>query len=126
QSRSETYVPVYVHVISQDSVKGNVPDTQIDAQIEVLNQKFAGTGFIFGLKGVTRTANSGWYKMGMDSAAEAQAKGTLRTGDATTLNIYIVDAVNYLGWATFPWWSAFDLESDGIVVDNATLPGGAA
>jgi hypothetical protein len=118
-------IPVYVHVIHDAAGNGNVSDQRIAQQIAKLNEGFAGTGFSFSLAGVTRTANSTWYLMSMDSAAERQAKRALRRGGAGTLNMYVVDAVGFLGWATFPWMYPFDPRHDGIVVDHATLPGGS-
>lgn len=117
-------IPVYVHVIS-DGDKGNVSEEQITQQMEKINAAFVGTGFTFSLVDVSRTNNPAWYLMAMDSAAESQAKKALRRGGAGALNMYIVNAVNLLGWATFPWWYPFDPKSDGIVVDYATLPGGS-
>ncbi|MFZ6182333.1 zinc metalloprotease [Nannocystis pusilla] len=119
-------IPVYVHVISDDSGVGDVSEARIDQQIAVLNEAFAGTGFSFARAGVTRTRKTAWFNMAQDSAAESQAKSALRVGGAKTLNIYVVNALNLLGWATFPWWFGLDPDDDGIVVDHATLPGGAA
>lgn len=119
-------IPVYVHVISDDNGVGDVTEQRINTQIDVLNKAFAGTGFSFSRAGLTRTHKSAWYNMPMDSAVESEAKSALRVGGAGTLNIYVVNAVNLLGWATFPWWYAFDKKDDGIVIDNVTLPGGTA
>ena len=119
-------IPVYFHVISDDAGSGDITETQITQQLAVLNTAFTGTGFDFSRAGVTRTRKSAWHLMAMDSAAESEAKSALRQGGARTLNVYVVNAVSVLGWATFPWWYAGDPQSDGIVVDRATFPGGHA
>ncbi|MBZ5713591.1 zinc metalloprotease [Nannocystis pusilla] len=119
-------IPVYFHVISDDAGSGDISETQITRQLDVLNKAFAGSGFDFSRAGVTRTRKSAWHLMAMDSAAESEAKSALRQGGARTLNVYVVNAVSLLGWATFPWWYSSDPQNDGIVVDRATFPGGHA
>ena len=59
-------VPVYFHVVT-DGNTGALTQTQIDAQMTVLNRTFAGaeggatSGFRFQLAGVTRTDNADWF-----------------------------------------------------------------
>ena len=125
-------IPVYVHVI-HDGVSGNVSDGAIGAQVDVLNDSFAGqtggvsTRFSFVLAGVTRTLNASWFAMGPGSLAEQQAKTALRQGGAAALNLYTANpGGGYLGWATFPWSYASDPDDDGIVVLYSSLPGGSA
>jgi hypothetical protein len=128
-------VPVWVHVIRRGKGinNGDVPDKQINAQISVLNQSFAGnTGgasspFSFTLAGVTRTTNVNWFdNMAVDFAVEIEAKNALRRGGAETLNLYTVDGVAFLGFAYLPKTITKDkyLLLDGVVVDWRTLPGG--
>lgn len=128
-------VPVWFHVINKGSgiSNGDVPDSQINAQIAVLNEAYSGgsggaaTQFTFVLAGVTRTTNSTWYTMGSNSAAEAAAKAALRVGGPETLNIYSANlGGGLLGWATFPNWYASDPSDDGVVILYSSLPGGAA
>ncbi len=128
-------VPVYFHVINKGTGIGNgdVPDADIQAQIDVLNAAFGGqtggtaTPFQFALAGITRTTNATWYAMTPGSAAEAQAKAALRVGGAETLNIYSANpSGGYLGWASFPWSYASNPSYDGVVVLYSSLPGGTA
>ena len=125
-------IPVYVHVI-HDGVRGNVSDGMIGAQVDVLNDSFAGqtggapTRFFFVLAGVTRTLDAGWFTMSPGSLAEQQAKAALRQGGAGALNIYTANpGGGLLGWATFPWSYAGDPDDDGVVVLYSSLPGGSA
>jgi hypothetical protein len=62
-SRIAANVPVVVHVISRGSgtQNGDVPDSMIQTQINVMNTGFASTPFRFTLAGVTRTINPAWY-----------------------------------------------------------------
>ncbi|MGH3729487.1 MAG: zinc metalloprotease [Micromonosporaceae bacterium] len=124
-------VSVIAHVISKDTTRagGNIPDSMISAQIDVLNQAFAGqtggaaTGFSFTLTKTTRTVNPKWYDMAR-RGNERAAKSALHEGGYNTLNMYISDlGQNLLGYATFP---GGDLTMDGVVVLNESLPGGSA
>jgi hypothetical protein len=117
-------INVYFHVIRDNTgTQGNVSDAQIDAQIDVLNNAFAGLAE-FQLAGVDYTNNSRWFSTG-PGGAEKKMKQALRQGSADDLNIYTNNAGgNLLGWATFP--SSYNRASamDGVVVLHSTLPGG--
>lgn len=128
-------VNVYWHVIRKGTgiSNGDIPQSQIDAQINVLNNAYSGatggfdTPYRFVLASVTRTTNSSWYTMGSGSNAEAQAKAALRVGGANALNIYSANpGGGLLGWATFPWWYAGDPTDDGVVILYSSVPGGTA
>lgn len=116
-------IPVYVHVITATSTTKIPTAEQINAQIDVLNAAFAGSGFQFSPPVTTWRVRDDWYKLTQDSSQEAQMKSALRVGNRRTLNVYVLDAQGYLGWATFPWTSWWDLKGDGVVLDFITLPG---
>jgi hypothetical protein len=121
-------IPVYFHVINNGSgiANGNVPDSQIAAQISVLNAAYAGSTS-FTLAGTDRTTNATWYTAGPGSAAESQMKSALRMGTADDLNLYTSNpGGGLLGWATFPWSYAGAPSQDGVVVLFSSLPGGTA
>jgi len=89
---------------------GNIPLSQIQAQIDVLNRSYRGatggakTPFRFTLASVDRTLNVGWFNMAPGTGREQAMKTALRVGGANTLNVYTADLAHYLlGWATFPW-----------------------
>jgi len=120
---------VYFHVINTGTTlaQGNVPQSMIDAQLQVLNTAYASTGWSFVLAGVTRTTNATWYTVDIDTTAERQMKTALRQGGADTLNIYLASlGGGLLGWATFPNDYAGDPLMDGVVILNTSLPGGSA
>jgi hypothetical protein len=122
-------IPVHFHVIrSGDAVsQGNVPDSWIAAQIQVLNDAYASTPFRFTLEGTTRTTNADWFAMTPDTTAESQAKNALRVGGAGTLNIYSANpSGGLLGWATFPSSYSGAPKDDGVVVLFSSMPGGDA
>jgi hypothetical protein len=136
-----TVVPVVFHVIRKGAslAKGNLTNDQIDAQIDVLNDAFAPSGFSFDLQEVTRTTKESWFNLVSANGAEpryyrgsgkeVKMKKALHQGDSRTLNIYSASlAQSLLGWAYLPW--DFTGESgdplprfyDGVVVDFRSLP----
>ena len=128
-------INVYVHVIRKGTgiANGDVPQSQIDAQIAVLNESYGGqtggvtTNFRFVLASVDRTTNATWYTVGYGSSAETQMKNALRKGGARDLNLYTANlGGGLLGWATFPQDYASDPKDDGVVVLFSSLPGGSA
>lgn len=126
-------IPVVVHVIQRDSTRagGNIPDSMITSQINVLNQSFSGatggaaTAFAFSLTKINRVTNPSWYPIVQGSSAERSMKSTLREGGKNTLNIYLGElSDDLLGWATFPQRRLNSM--DGVVVLSESLPGGSA
>ena len=116
-------IRVAIHVITNGSV-GAVSDAQITAQMREVNQNFAGTGYRFDLVSVDRTDKTAWFKMGPGTGAEKDAKRSLTIDPAHTLNVYICDAWQYLGWAYLPWSLPEDHYLHGLVIDYGSLPGG--
>lgn len=122
-------VPTWFHVINKGSgiANGDIPESQIIAQLDVLNDAYAGTPFYFTLAGIDRTTNSTWYTMSPGSSAETNAKNALRKGGAETLNLYTANpGGGLLGWATFPWTYASQPKLDGVVILFSSVPGGSA
>ncbi len=122
-------VPVYFHVINRGSglANGDIPQSQIDSQMAVLNSAYAGTPFKFTLTAVDRTTNSSWYTMSPGSSEEAAAKNALRKGGAESLNLYSANpGGGLLGWATFPSSYASQPKMDGVVILFSSVPGGSA
>jgi hypothetical protein len=136
-----TEIPVVFHVISKDRGNGggNLSDARIEAQIDVLNDAYAGTGFSFDLQRITRTVEPEWFNLisangdetrrFRGSGKEIKMKQALHEGDAETLNMYSASlGQSLLGWAYFP--SDFDRVNgeplprffDGVVVDFRSLP----
>ena len=137
-------INVYFHVIQQNgtagvSGTGYVPVSNLDAQIAILNDAYAGRGpnqqgslvgglgadtpFRFVRAGVNYTVNSTWYAAGPGSTGQTQMKNALHQGTADDLNFYTNSGGGYLGWATFPnEYSARPLQ-DGVVCYWASLPG---
>jgi pregnancy-associated plasma protein-A len=128
--------PVYFHVIMSTTGDGDVSNVQIDKQIDVLNEAFAGknrgavapTSFQFVLLGVDHTVNDAWFNgLGPGTTQERDMKAALRQGGADALNIYTAELTGgLLGWATFPSSYSKSPSDDGIVILHSSLPGGSA
>ncbi|MEV1288316.1 zinc metalloprotease [Micromonospora sp. NPDC049679] len=126
-------IPVVVHVIQRDNTRGggNIPDSMINSQINVLNQAYAGstggaaTAFAFQLTKINHVVNPSWYPIVSGSSAERSMKTSLRVGGKNTLNLYTGElSDSLLGWATFPKRTLDAM--DGVVVLAESLPGGTA
>ncbi|KAJ3406086.1 hypothetical protein HDV05_006179 [Chytridiales sp. JEL 0842] len=115
-------VPVYFHVINKGTgvANGDVPDSQIAAQIKVLNDSFK------------RTTNNDWFESAGPSTSQQRAmKNALRAGGPGTLNLYSVgftlgSGQGLLGYATFPSSYRSAPKDDGVVFLYSTVPGGSA
>ena len=121
-------VKVYWHVINNGAgiANGDIPQTQIDAQISVLNAAYKNTPFTFTLAGVDRTTNSTWYTCS-GGGCETKMKNALRIGGAGDLNVYSNNmGRGLLGWATFPSSYASSPKMDGVVILYSSVPGGTA
>jgi hypothetical protein len=122
-------IPVRWHVVrSGNSIsQGNIPDSWITSQIQVLNQAYAGTGFSFTHAGTDRTTNRRWYTGCYNSGTERKMKQALAIDPANNLNMYSCSpSGGILGYAYFP--NSFP-ESDyrhGVVLLDQSLPGGSA
>jgi hypothetical protein len=116
---------VAFHVI-HNGTEGNIPLSMINAQVNVLNNAFAGHGFSFTLQQVTRTNNRQWFT-GCYGGQERKMKQTLAVDPARTLNFYSCKpGQNILGYAYLPWSYPENHYLHGVVVLHSSLPGGSA
>ncbi|KAL0948523.1 hypothetical protein HGRIS_011083 [Hohenbuehelia grisea] len=138
-SGASPVINIYWHVIRQDDTLegGNVPDSQINDQVDVLNKAYAPTGLSFNLVNISRsevTVNAEWFhKAGPETLYQDSMKNTLRIGGPSDLNIYSVGFTDLpkkyegvLGYATFPKTYKEEPQDDGIVLLFSSLPGGSS
>lgn len=122
-------IPIVFHVIYSTDGTGNIPDSRIINQVEVLNEDYrAMTGTLgangydvkiqFELAGITRTENRLWFR----DKRESTYKGTLGWDQDEYLNVYTNQASGYLGYAYFPQTSAGNVY-DGVVLNYAACGG---
>ncbi len=130
-------IDTVVHVISAEPLTRAEIDrynTMIAAQMDVLNDAYAGSGasagstdtpFRFDYEHTTFTVNEAWASLAYGSKETKAAKSALREGDASTLNVYVVDlGGGLLGYATFPQQGKGRLSQDGVVILDESMPGG--
>jgi hypothetical protein len=116
-------VPVAFHVIHNGS-EGNIPDSMINAQVDVLNAAFRGTGFAFTLASTDRTDNRHWFT---GCYGNQNFKRDLAVDLPHTLNFYTCKPKgNILGYAYLPASYPEDNWHHGVVVLYSSLPGGSA
>ena len=118
-------INVYFHVVSNGST-GNISDSMITSQMNVLNNAFDDWGWTFNLVSVDRTSNANWFN-GCYGSYETAMKNALHRGTADDLNIYTCNPSNgILGYATFPSSYQSAPLKDGVVLLHSSLPGGSA
>ncbi|CAA9381258.1 MAG: FIG00814521: hypothetical protein [uncultured Nocardioides sp.] len=111
-------------------------ETMVAAQMEVLNESFAGTTaadaantpFRFDLTKTTYTVNAEWYTV-TPGRTETDMKSALHEGDSETLNVYAANIGDgLLGWAYFPqsYNGGAGATRDGVVILDESMPGGTA
>jgi hypothetical protein len=118
-------IKVAFHVIYNTNGVGNIPQSQIDAQIATLNREYSSMGFSFVLSSVDRTASRKWFGL-VPGGAEKAAKQALAIDPAHRLNVYTCSpGQNLLGWSYFPNSYPEDSYMHGVVFHYASVPGGA-
>ena len=123
-----TQIPVAFHVVYKDKrgvVEGNIPQSMVDDQIDVLNAAFAGTGFSFILATLDYTKNNKWFTGCYNQ--DRRMKQALAIDPAHNLNIYTCKPNGgILGYAYLPSTFPEDDTRHGVVLLYSSLPGGTA
>jgi hypothetical protein len=122
-------IPVRWHVVRSGTAvsQGNIPDSWIASQMQVLNNAFAGTGFSFALAGTDRTTKATWYTGCYNTGTEKKMKQALAVDPANNLNVYSCSpSGGILGYARFPNNYPESSYMHGVVLLDQSLPGGNA
>ncbi len=135
------YVPVIFHVIYDNNGNGNVPETQLQKQVDTLNATYsrAGSQYRFYLSAITRTNNTNWWNINfyerspgqnddypVPSQTEINMTNALAIDPTHAFNIYVSRLLSDLcGWTIYyPWEVSEASKQNGIIIDYRTLPGG--
>ncbi|HUQ72701.1 MAG TPA: zinc metalloprotease [Planctomycetaceae bacterium] len=124
-------IPVAFHCVYLDDgffSIGLLTQLEIQAQIDLLNTTYSGTGVSFFLASTSFTNNEDWFFHSPGSADERNMKLALSSDPRSFLNIYStgLSQIGLLGYATFPWNLRRNPDLDGVVIGFDTLPGGTA
>jgi hypothetical protein len=121
-------IDVYFHVVaaSESEADGYIPQSQLDAQLEVMNDNFAPHSIHFNLKGTDFTVNADWS----NDNAELEMKQALRQGTYSSLNLYFQkhladDAFGYCYYPDTTNGADEVFYRDGCVIKYSTVPGGS-
>ena len=121
-------IPVVFHIlINDDGITGDIDDSYLISQIEILNEDFGAmagspgasgfdTGIRFELAGITRDVNRQWF----NDRRESQYKSATGWDRDTYLNIWTNTASGYLGYAYLPDGSA-GTNLDGVVLNYVAV-----
>lgn len=133
-AKAKTRTVEVVFLVIHKGNEGLLAYEDLQNQIAVLNAAYAGSAVRFVFYDAFAVDEPDWFTMSLDSEAEYAAKTAL--GDAgydaqRFLRIYTGQPVTddgdeLLGYATFPWWMAGYADTDGVVLNWMTLPGGQA
>lgn len=120
-------VNIYWHVVatSTSASGGYLPQSSLDAQLNVLNDAYAPQGVSFTQAGADWTVNSNWA----NDRSELAMKKALRKGTYADLNVYFILNSQYLGYAYYPVAITPGDDNfyyDGVVALSSTVPGGTA
>jgi hypothetical protein len=128
-------IDVVFHVV-KDGDWGALTQADIDEQVAVLNEAFAGvdpsgggfdTPYRFNLLQTLVHDNADWFDGCYSATVESQMKSATHVGGAETLNVWSCNPSNgILGYATFPSWYSSEPLLDGVVVLYSSLPNGTA
>jgi hypothetical protein len=124
---SPTVIPIAFHIVRHNDGTADVPNSQIQDQLDVLNAAYLDSGFQFTQLSIDRYYNTAWSTQEPGSAEEAAMKNALAVDPETTLNLYLCDlADGLLGYATFPWMYPENSSMHGVVILYTSVPGGTA
>ena len=119
-------IPVVFHVATNGD-RFNVTDEQVQRSIDVLNASFRTKGYSFTLSRVIRHNNTKFARKCHRRAPERTFKRRHAIDPATTLNVYsCLPGRGILGYAWLPHSWPEDHFMHGVVINYASVPGGAA
>lgn len=110
-----------------DGAEGFISRRVFMEQIQVMNERFAGSGFSFRLQSIDRVSRNAWFRMLPGTGTEKQAKKELAIDPAHTLNVYTCSpGQGLLGWAYFPFTPGLTEDSfyHGVVIHYGSVPDG--
>jgi len=116
-------IPTYWNTLTNGN-KGGISNIVVRESIRILNDAFS-PDFSFTLIGNPITKKTSNWPISFNN--DLKIKSDLRKGGCDALNIYSGElSSGLLGWATFPDECAGEKSYDGVVILDASVPGGTA
>ncbi|MEX2117628.1 MAG: zinc metalloprotease, partial [Bacteroidota bacterium] len=123
------YIPVAFHVVRKDDGSNGVTNEQIQSQIAILNENFAGSPFRFFLHSIDISNNTYWstqIRTDPPAAVEIEMKNALAIDVTHVMNFYTVSSIDgFSGYARLPETLLETSKLHGVVLDYRAMPGGS-
>ncbi|WP_452230012.1 zinc metalloprotease [Lacinutrix sp. MEBiC02404] len=138
---AKIHIPIHVHVINNNfgymfkndsqlkSINASVTESQINKQIQVLNNEFNKFNISFELTSIDSINNTKWNVSGAKFYSDKLHDDMvydLAKEPETHMNLYIINGRNngsLLGEASFPWDDSSSRYDDYVVINCRTIPG---
>lgn len=120
--QDDTIIETVFHLINPDDneITGNE-----QAQMDVLNAAFSGSGFQFNLTNITTYTNNSWWGFeGITSTEFEEMRDETRVGVCETLNVWFTSLVDFNGFGNYPCWCGSLNNTEGVVLKHSTGTGG--
>jgi hypothetical protein len=121
-------IPTYFHIFKPDNSQSEMSPSTVVKQLEVLNEGFKDTPFVFALRDSQYIVNARYYNNMDEGNREEEVSKSYRKGGVDTLNVYFGNKNEGGSWAYFPSQrpegDTEPIVYDGVWEDIGTIPGG--
>ena len=127
QRRDDVVIPVIFHIYRKGNGRFDVTDETVEAQMDVLNQSFARSGYSFELQEIRRYKRNRFATKCDRTGIERKMKRKHAVDVETTLNVYSCrPGGGILGYAYLPGDLPEDDFRHGVVILHSSMPGGSS
>ena len=118
------YIPIRWYVINEFKDSIQVSESDLQDQLDVLNQAFDTINIQFFTHSNKWRTNAVWYKALKDSKNYYQMIDSLSKEPTTAINVFVTNQDSLLGAASFPWdEDRYQTIDDHILLKDTTFKG---